>query len=127
MSIDGKQKGGIVMKWNVKNGIRLISPILVFPVLYIPYAFLNSAVIVDWLGCGCPKIDASGEMIHDYFSANDFTRIFWFVIAVGVTVLSWFLSKNILKKKWVRVLYTAGMFGVSLFVMCWFVRSMMWC
>ena len=126
MSIDGKQKGGIDMKWNVKNGIRLISPILVFPILYIPYAFLNSAVIVDWLGCGCPKIDASGEMIHDYFSANDFTRIFWFIIAVGVTVLAWVLSKKVIGKKWVRVVYIAGMFVASLVVMGWIVQRMMW-
>ena len=117
------------MKLNAKNVLGLISPILVFPVLYVPYGLLNSKVLVDWLGCGCPviKVNASGEMIQNSFNANDFTRIFWFIITVGVTVLSWFLSKNILKKKWVRVLYTAGMFGVSLFVMCWFVRSMMWC
>ena len=114
------------MKWNVRSVIRLISPILAFPVLYIPYALLNSAVIVDWLGCGCPKIDASGEMIHDYFSANDFTRIFWFIIAVGVTVLAWFLSKKVLEKKWVRVVYTAGMFVVSMLVMSWIVQRMMW-
>lgn len=116
-----------MMKLKMRDIIKLITPVLVFPVLYIPYALLNSAVIVKWLGCGCPKIDASGEMIHNSFNANDFTRIFWFVIAVGVTVLSWVISKNILKKKWGRAMYTAGMFVASLFIMCWFVRSMMWC
>ena len=65
-------------------------------------------------------------MNHDYFNANDFTRIFWFVIAVGVTVLAWVLSKKVLEKKWVRVVYTTGIFVVSLFVMSWIVRSMMW-
>lgn len=114
------------MKWNAKNIFKLSCPVLVFPVLFIPYAFLNSKVLVEWLGCGCPIIDASGEMIHDYFSANDFTGIFWFVIAVGVTVLSWFLSKKIIEKKWVKALYIAGMFMVSLLVMSWIVRSMMW-
>ena len=116
------------MKINAKNVLRLISPILVFPVLYVPYALLNSKILLDWLGCGCPiiKVDASGEMIQNSFNANDFTRIFWFVIAVVVTVLSWVLSKNILKKKWVRAVYTAGMFVASIFVMYWFVRSMMW-
>lgn len=114
------------MKLNAKSIIRLISPIVVFTVLYIPYALLNSVVLVDWLGCGCPKIDASGEMIHDYFNANDFTRIFWFVIAVAVTVLAWVLSKKVLEKKWVRVVYTAGMFVASLIVMGWIVQRMMW-
>ena len=114
------------MNLKMRDVVKLTAPVLAFPVLYIPYALLNSAVIVNWLGCGCPKVDASGEMIHDYFNANDFTRIFWFVIAVAVTVLAWVLSKKVLEKKLVRVVYTAGMFVVLLFVMGWIVRSMMW-
>ena len=114
------------MKWSLKNAFKLSCPVLVFPVLFIPYAFLNSKVLVECLGCGCPKVNASGEMIHDYFSANDFTRIFWLVIAVGVTVSAWVLSKKVLEKKWVRVVYTIGIFVVSLLVMSWIVRSMMW-
>ena len=118
-----------MMKWKMRDVAKLIAPLLLFFVLYIPYGLLNSAVLVDWLGCGCPivKVDESGEMIYNSFNANDFTRIFWFVIAMIVTVLSWLLSKNILKKKWVRAMYTVGMLAVSLVVMCWFVRSMMWC
>ena len=85
------------MKIHSKNLIKLSAPLLAFPILFLPYQLLNSAILVDWLGCGCPKVDASGEMIHDYFSANDFTRIFWLVITVGVTVLSGVLSKNVFK------------------------------
>lgn len=115
------------MKIHSKNMIKLIAPLLVFPILFLPYQLLNSAVLVDWLGCGCPKVDASGEMIHDYFSANDFTRIFWLVITVGVTVLSWFLSKNVFKeKKWIRVIYVAVVFCVSMVFAYLMIRAMLW-
>lgn len=115
------------MKKQLRNVAKLIAPILVFPVLFIPYALLNSEVLVKWLGCGCPKIDASGEMIHDYFSANDFTAYFWLVIAICVTVLSGFFSKNVFKKKkWVRAVYVAGMFLISLFAAYFMIQRLMW-
>ena len=115
------------MKIHSKNMIKLIAPLLAFPILFLPYQLLNSAVLVDWLGCGCPKVDASSEMIHDYFSANDFTRIFWLVITVGVTVLSWFLSKNVFReKKWIRVVYVAVVFCVSMILAYMMIRAMMW-
>ena len=115
------------MKTNLKSFMKLILPIICFPIFAVPYQFLNSNMLVKWLGCGCPKVDASGEMIHDYFSANDFTAIFWTVIAIGVTILSVFLSKEIFKeKKWARILYILGMFMVSLFVAYMMIQSMMW-
>ncbi len=114
------------MKIHSKSLIKLIAPILAFPILFLPYQLLNSAVIVKWLGCGCPKVDASGEMIHDYFSANDFTRVFWIVVAVGVTVFSWFISKKVLGKNRARVLYVAGIFVASLFIATWVTGQLMW-
>ena len=114
------------MKIHSKSLIKLIAPILTFPILFLPYQLLNSAVIVKWLGCGCPKVDASGEMIHDYFSANDFTRVFWIVVAVGVTVFSWFVSKRVLGKNRARVLYVAGIFVASLFIATWVTGQLMW-
>jgi len=114
------------MKIHSKSLIKLIAPILAFPILFLPYQLLNSEVIVKWLGCGCPKVDASGEMIHDYFSANDFTRVFWIVVAVGVTVFSWFVSKKVLGKNRARVLYVAGIFVASLFIATWVTGQLMW-
>ncbi|MBP3593259.1 MAG: hypothetical protein J6J44_01930 [Lachnospiraceae bacterium] len=114
------------MKIHSKSLIKLIAPILAFPILFLPYQLLNSAVIVKWLGCGCPKVDASGEMIHDYFSANDFTRVFWIVVAVGVTVFSWFVSKKVLGKNRARVLYVAGIFVASLFIATWVTGQLLW-
>ena len=115
------------MKLHIKRLIMCVAPLLLFPALFIPYAWLNGAVIVDWLGCGCPKITASGEMIDDYFSANDFTRIFWLVVAVGVTVLSWLQSKNIfVNKKWARILYAIAIFVVSVFIAAEFSLYLLW-
>jgi len=115
------------MKLHIKKIFMSVAPLLLFPALFIPYAWLNSAVIVDWLGCGCPKITASGEMIDDYFSANDFTRIFWLVVAVGITIIAWLQSKVIFTgKKWGRLLYTVGILLASVFVAFKFTSYMLW-
>ena len=115
------------MRTQIKTFTKLLCPILAFPVLLIPYQLLNSAVIVKWLGCGCPKVDASGEMIHDYFSANDFTAIFWLVIAVSVTALSAFPSKDLFTDmKWARVLCVVSVFVISIFIAYWIIQTLMW-
>ena len=115
------------MKIPIKKFFMCIAPLLLFPVLFIPYAWLNSALIVDWLGCGCPKITASGEMIDDYFSANDFTRIFWLVVAVSVTVISRLQSKAIFAiKKWAGIIYVIFIFLCSIFIAYIFSSYLLW-
>ena len=114
------------MKSMKKIGV-LISPLLSFVILFIPYQFINHRFLVDWLGCGCPIVDASGNMIHNYFNANDFTRLFWLFMTLCVTGLSVFLSKRIPREKlWLRILYIIGMFLVSLFISCRFIQMMLW-
>ena len=116
------------MKLKIRDVVKLIDPLLLFFVLYIPYGLLNSAVLVDWLGCGCPKVDASGEMIHDYFSANDFTRIFWFFIAFWAIASSITLSQTLPKGKLaLKVCYVVGISLVSLQIAFILTRIMMWC
>ena len=115
------------MKLHIRKFFMCIAPLLLFPILFIPYAWLNGAVIVDWLGCGCPKITASGEMIDNYFSANDFTRIFWLVVAMGITAIAWLQSKAIFtEKKWARITYVAAIFVVSIFIAYKFSCYMLW-
>jgi len=115
------------MKIHIKKIFMCIAPLLLFPALFIPYAWLNGAVIVDWLGCGCPIVTASGEMIDDYFSANDFTRIFWLMVAVGITVIAWLQSKVIFQeKKWARAVYAAIVFALSIFIAYKFSFYLLW-
>ena len=106
----------------------LLLPLLLFFVLLVPYSFLNKAIIVDWLGCGCPKVDAeTGEMIHGYFSANDFTSFFWLAISLCVTAVSAFLSKLLPENKvWLKILYVVFMLAASLFISYQFIQAMMW-
>ena len=82
----------------IKKIAVLLTPLLVFVILFIPYHWANQQFIVEWLGCGCPIIDESGNMIENYFSANDFTAIFWLLVSTCTTVISVFLSKKILKE-----------------------------
>ena len=111
----------------VKNAAVLISPLLSFAVLLVPYSWAHQAFIVDWFGCGCPKVDELGNIIHPDFNANDFTALFWLFITLCVIVTSVFLSKKIPKEKiWLRILYIVGMFAVSLFVTYQFTQMMMW-
>ena len=111
----------------VRNIALLLTPILLFFLLVIPYSILNEEVLVDIFGCGCPKLDENGEMIHSYFNANDFTTIFWLVIAAAATVGSVFLSRLIPhEKNWLRIVYIAATLAISLFIAYTFRQGMMW-
>lgn len=111
----------------LKNIAILISPMLLFVVLPYPYSYANSAFFVKWFGCGCPKIDAAGNMISPDFNANHFTMIFWTVVSVGAVVLAFFLSKKFIgNRKWLRALYVAGILAVSLLISCFIFRMTMW-
>jgi formate hydrogenlyase subunit 3/multisubunit Na+/H+ antiporter MnhD subunit len=112
---------------HIKKAVVLASPLLLFLILFIPYHLINQEFIVKWLGCGCPIVDNSGNMIENYFSANDFTALFWLVVTACATAISVFLSKRISKEKtWAKVLYVAGMFLISLLVTYCFIQMMMW-
>jgi formate hydrogenlyase subunit 3/multisubunit Na+/H+ antiporter MnhD subunit len=112
---------------SIKMMAILLTPLLLFAILLVPYSLVNQHFIVDWLGCGCPVIDEAGNMVENNFNANDFTALFWLFISICVTAISVFLSKRIQKEKmWFRVLYILGMFLVSLFITYQFCRIMMW-
>ena len=105
----------------------LLTPLLLFAILLVPYSLVNQHFIVDWLGCGCPVIDEAGNMVENNFNANDFTALFWLFISICVTAISVFLAKRIQKEKmWFRVLYILGMFLVSLLITYQFYQMMMW-
>ena len=113
---------------SMKTIAILLTPLLLFAILFIPYSLANQHFIVDWLGCGCPVIDEAGNMVENDFNANDFTALFWLVISVCVVAISVFLSKRIPKEKiWLRVLYILGMFLISLLISYHFYLMMMWC
>ena len=112
----------------IKKFLILLLPLLLFFILLVPYSYVNNEMIVDWLGCGCPKVDVeTGEMIHDYFSANDFTSYFWLAVSLCVTVVSAFLTKRLPKNKiWLKILYVVLMLAVSLFISSQFTKVIMW-
>ena len=112
---------------SMKTIAILLTPLLLFAILFIPYSLANQHFIVDWLGCGCPVIDEAGNMVENNFNANDFTALFWLVISVCVVAISVFLSKRIQKEKmWFRVLYIVGMLLISLVITYQFCQMMMW-
>ncbi len=111
----------------LKRIVILISPLLLFAILLVPYSWANQQFIVVWFGCGCPQVDEFGNMIHPDFNANDVTTLFWLFISICVTVASVFLSRKIPKEKMrLRVLYIVGMCAVSLFITYQFIQIMMW-
>ena len=112
---------------SIKMIAILLTPLLLFAILLVPYNLVNQHFIVDWLGCGCSVIDEAGNMVENNFNANDFTALFWLFISICVTAISVFLSKRIQKEKmWFRVLYILGMFLVSLLITYQFCQMMMW-
>lgn len=112
---------------SAKNIAVLLAPILLFAVLFIPYSLVNKNFIVDWLGCGCPVVDETGNMVKNNFNANDFTALFWLFVSACATVISVGLSKRIPRDKmWLRVLYIVCMLVVSLLITYQFYQMMMW-
>ncbi|MBE6546026.1 MAG: hypothetical protein E7668_01125 [Ruminococcaceae bacterium] len=111
----------------VKKIAVLITPLLLFVVLFIPYGWVNSHFILDWLGCSCDIIDEAGNIVENNFNANDFTALFWVFISICVATISVFLSKRIPKEKmWFRVLYIVGMLLISLVITYQFCQMMTW-
>ena len=105
----------------------LAAPLLLFAVLLVPYSWANQQFIVEWFGCGCPVVDAAGNMVENKFNANDFTALFWTFISICATAISVLLSKRIPKEKiWLRILYIVGMLLVSLWIAYQFCQMMMW-
>ena len=111
----------------VKNLVILISPLLLFAILLIPYSWINQQFIVNWFGCSCPTVDELGNIVRSDFNANDFTALFWLFISCCTATISVFLSKIIPKEKmWLRVAYIVGMFLISLYITNHFCKMMMW-
>ena len=103
-------------KFDFKKMLLLVSPLLAFAVLLVPYSWANQAFIVDWLGCGC----------NPGFNANDFTRLFWFVASFVTSLLSFICSKKHLNKIWMRGIYALCVFALTLALSIPFCQSMMW-
>jgi len=50
---------------SIKNTAVLVSPLLLFVILLVPYSWINGQFIVKWFGCGCPLIDEFGNIVED--------------------------------------------------------------
>lgn len=112
---------------SIKNTAVLVSPLLLFVILLVPYSWINGQFIVEWFGCGCPIVDELGNIVESKFNANDFTVIFWSFISFCATAISAFLSKRLPKEKpWLKVAYISGMFLASILIAYQFYQMMMW-
>lgn len=108
----------------MKKIVKLYWHLLIFPVLYIPYSYFNTKVLVNWLGCGCPRIDESGNLL-DYFSANDFSIVFWSVITLIIITISLFKTRLI--SKWYhRLIYILLISILSPLIALMIIYSVQW-
>lgn len=109
----------------MRRFFRLCWQFLLFPLLYFPYAFVNEFFLVDWLGCGCPKVDINGNPIDTTFNANHVTLLFWGAVALAVIVLSILHSRKI-KNTLLLVLFLVAAILISLTAAYCFYQSMFW-
>ena len=100
----------------MKKFIKPFWPLLLMPVLYIPYRLFNEFVLVDWLGCGCSD---------NAFNANDFTLLFWSAVVVLVFSLS-LKSVKSFPKRIHQILAIVAILGISATMALTFYSSMMW-
>ncbi len=110
-----------------RDFLKMLLPLLLFAILFYPYHILNQNFLVDWLGCGCPQVNAAGQTVHPAFDANDFTRLFWTAVALAATVLAALIAKTIpFPKRYQRAAYVFAVLAVSLCIGTYFCQLMMW-
>ena len=109
----------------MKKIIKTYWQLLIMPVLFVPYSILNNKIIVNWLGCGCPKIDEQGNAVSSTFNANHFTLIFWNIIVLIVIIISLFNMKN-LTKWYTKFIYVLLITVGSIFLAIKFYYAMQW-
>ena len=112
----------------MKKVIVLLSPFLLFAVLYIPYEWFNGAYLVDWFGCGCPVMDEYGNYLTPPINANTITTYFWLGVAIVVCLISFFVSKKVFVRcpYWMRAAYISAVLLASVWIAYCFRQSMMW-
>ena len=111
---------------SLKKTVILLSPLLLFAVLLIPYSLVNNHFIVKWFGCGCPVLDELGNMVENKFNANTFTAYFWLTISACTTLISALLSRKIIRGNiLLKILYILGILIISLLIAYQFSQMMM--
>ena len=96
--------------------IKPFWPLLLMPVLYIPYRLFNQFVLVDWLGCGCSD---------NAFNANHFTQLFWSAMVLLVFSLSLKSVKSFPKRIY-QILAIVAILAISAAMALIFYYSMKW-
>jgi len=109
----------------MKKAILLSLPLLLYPILAAPYSLLNTAILVKVFGCGCPRVDETGALTANYFSANDITTLFWNGIALISSIISVFTAKQLPKLR-MRFIYVIGIIILSVVFSCNLIQAMMW-
>lgn len=112
----------------MKGMAQSATPLLLFAALLVPYDWFNQHYVIEWFGCGCPKVDMeTGQMIEAGFNANSFTLLFWLFVSLCATVLSAFLSRRYFRQRpWMCAVCTAAVFCASLFLSFHLSQLMMW-
>lgn len=96
---------------SIEKILRLLSPVPLLFLVYLPYAFLR---VIYALGWGYPAMDEAGNLLH----ARDITLCIWAVLAVVAIFLARYQSNRVITKRGgLRGLYMAGIAGVSLLFM----------
>ena len=110
---------------NWKRGLRLAVPLLILPLGFLAYLPLNQWVILPWLGCGCPVMDAAGNLRDPVFCANDFTRLTALALAIGALLLAAGNLRGLEKArtKWLYMAVCAVWIGL---LAVGFVRAQLW-
>ncbi|MBQ7061404.1 MAG: hypothetical protein IJM85_06440 [Clostridia bacterium] len=108
----------------MNRDIAPFMPLLAYPILLYPYKLLNEKVLVEKLGCGCPSLDSAGNVI-ERFNANDFTMLFWQIVAFLVTVAAAILAHRC-DKRWKRLAFPMLVAAAAFALSYLFISNMIW-
>ena len=94
-------------RWNA-----ILWPLLITPFFTLLYSPINQNIVLPHLGSGRIYEDLQGNLVENYFSANSFARILFYLLLVLTELLMFRTTRNLSKKARTALLIAASVMNL---------------
>ena len=108
----------------MKKKIVVMLPFIIVPIFIPIYIILDNLILVDIFGCGCVP-SAQTNMLNLPYNANDLRLTVFSVLAIGMSVWSFIISKTF-NRKFTKLLYCFVVIVFNVMLALWVVKSFVW-
>ncbi len=95
--------------------LKLLLPIILIPILILPYYFLDTKYFVNIFGCGC----------NEGFNANDLRKVIFLLFAIFAITISVVMSIKFTNKL-ISVIYIISVIILNIFYWNYVSITFMW-